>query len=493
MKNIKLFILCICVALKFSSCDLDSTVYSSLTEDNFPKTEEDAESLLTGLYGNVKNNSGGVNDGANGGWGWPLLSISAEAWTGFSMATTDEMYTVGSANIRDFEWGNAFNTMNTFRINKNITRATYLISVIEKTDGIREDSKQRMIAEAKCIRAWIMFALYDLYGPIPYIVDPDKAIEEIKYEPRPSKEEYFNQMVKDFTEAIPYLYDKTNNTANWGRVNKGLANMLLMKLYMNDHQYEKALPFAEAVTKMGYKLEDDYFAVFSNEGNNEVIWAVPSGARADNEWFFYTIPSDCAEVLGQEVAPYWGVFVLPWDFYDTFTDQDIRKNGLAESYIGPDGKEHSRTVNPTRSQYGAIVVKYFLPKSLTSSGNYQQVSLRYADVILSLAEIENTLNGPTERALGYLKQITDRAGTTSTIPNNIQQSKETFNDFLLAERGRELHLEGWRRQDLLRFGKYISNARERGKNAKDHQVLLPIPPQIIIESGGIITQNPGYE
>ncbi len=61
------------------------------------------------------------------------------------------------------------------------------------------------------------------------------------------------------------------------------------------------------------------------------------------------------------------------------------------------------------------------------------------------------------------------------------------------ERGRELFMEGWRRQDLIRFGKYIEFARNRGCTAaKDHMVLFPIPPKVITESGGVIEQNPGY-
>ena len=67
----------------------------------------------------------------------------------------------------------------------------------------------------------------------------------------------------------------------------------------------------------------------------------------------------------------------------------------------------------------------------------------------------NELNGPTAKALDYLKQITERAGVTYTIPADIQSSKEKFREFLLAERGRELYFEGWRRQDLIRFDKYI--------------------------------------
>ena len=81
-----------------------------------------------------------------------------------------------------------------------------------------------------------------------------------------------------------------------------------------------------------------------------------------------------------------------------------------------------------------------------SNGNTHIVAFRYADVLLSLADIENELNGPTDKALGYLKQITDRVGVTHTIPADIQSSKEKFKEFLLMERGRELFMEGWRRQ-----------------------------------------------
>lgn len=76
-----------------------------------------------------------------------------------------------------------------------------------------------------------------------------------------------------------------------------------------------------------------------------------------------------------------------------------------------------------------------------SNGNTHIVAFRYADVLLSLAEIENELNGPTDKALGYLKQITDRVGVTHTIPADIQSSKEKFKEFLLMERGRELFME----------------------------------------------------
>jgi len=51
----------------------------------------------------------------------------------------------------------------------------------------------------------------------------------------------------------------------------------------------------------------------------------------------------------------------------------------------------------------------------------------------------------------------------------------------------------WRREDFIRFGEFIKNAQARGKHAKEYMEILPIPPQVITESGGIVKNNPGYE
>lgn len=480
----------VCLLVSLASCDLDSKVYSALTDGNFPQTESDARAMLTGMYANFKANSGGVNDNANGGWALPVFA-TGEGWWGISEYTTDECRHSGN-RWSDFSWGSSLDTYYFYTNSRNITRCTKLLDVIQNMSGITDDTRNELMAEVKCLRGWLMFCYYDFYGPIPYTVDPTK-IDDIKYEARPTKEVYFAQMVKDLTEALPYLYDKTNNTSNWGRVNKGLCSMLLMKTYMNDHQWDKALPYAESLMKMGYTLAENYYDVFNEEHNNENIWSVPSGPQAGNEFFFYAMPGDCAKVCGQDVNPCWGVYQMPWAFYDTYTKGDKRLAGISDHYTTPGGKEYTRE-NPSNSLVnGAIVLKYFYDKDHMMAGNAPLVAFRYADVLLSMAEILNNLNGPSEKALGYIKQITDRAGTTATIPSDILQSKEKFNEFLLAERGRELYWEGWRRQDLIRFGKYIEVARKRGFPAKDYMTLFPIPPKVINESGGVVKNNPGYE
>ena len=504
MKTKILLLSVLTMIVGFSSCNLDPKVYSEMTDDNFPKSIDDADQMLKGLYAQIKNNSGGVHDNvANGTWEWPVWSISPVGYYGFNEVTTNETYYLENTDLRDFTWGVARDTYSTYILDRNIARATKLLSVLGNLQNVDEAKKQQMIAETKTVRAQIMYALHSLYGPVPMALTMDE-VNKGEYLPRPTEDEYVNQMIKDLTEAIPNLPGKTQGTSNWGRVNKGMADMLLMKIYMNNHEWSKALPYAEDVTKLGYSLSPNYFDAFGNEQSNEIVWAIPSGTIADNEFYFYAIPGDCNEANGIEFSPYWGVFTSTWEFYNTFTDKDVRKKGLAATYKEyyknsktgiTDTIIHDRYKNPGRRLfYGPLVVKYKFNKDVTSSGRFHQVCYRYADIILSLAEIENNLHGPTDKAMSYLKMITDRAGTTSTIPSDIQSSKEKFNEFLLAERGRELYLEGWRREDMIRFGTFISEAKKRGhEHAADYMKLLPIPSKVITESGGVVKQNPGYQ
>ena len=88
---------------------------------------------------------------------------------------------------------------------------TYIIDVIDKTEGIPAEKKNEMIAEAKCLRGMFLYVVYDLFGPFHVTLDPSE-INDIEYMPRPSKEEYRSWIIKDFEDALPNLPGKTNNT-----------------------------------------------------------------------------------------------------------------------------------------------------------------------------------------------------------------------------------------------------------------------------------------
>ena len=72
----------------------------------------------------------------------------------------------------------------------------------------------------------------------------------------------------------------------------------------------------------------------------------------------------------------------------------------------------------------------------------------------------NELNGPSEEAIEWVNQIRRRANATEI--KLVDFNKDTFRDFILDERGRELYCEGHRRDDLIRHGKYIEYAVRMG-------------------------------
>jgi hypothetical protein len=140
--------------------------------------------------------------------------------------------------------------------------------------------------------------------------------------------------------------------------------------------------------------------------------------------------------------------------------------------------------------------------------------LRYADVLLMLAEAENQVNGPTAIAYDALNMVRRRAfgvpvsapSTTADAPAGM--SKDAFQLYIEDERSRELCFEALRRQDLIRWGKFITNmkavsadmsangggvayARLAGQNVSERNLLYPIPSSEMSLNKKMV-QNPGW-
>ena len=466
------------ICFNFISCQkqLEPEFFSQLTSNNFPKTEQDANLILTGFYSNFSHD-----------WNKLYNAIGNTSWRYVNSKVTDEVRDNWTAN-NSFNWGSsAYGAL--FGYLPTVARTTEFIETV-KNSTLPDPVKKSAIAETKCIRAWLMFYLYDHYGPINVRLDPAK-LADTTYTARPTKQEYIGWMVTDLNDAIPDLMDKTNGTSSWGKVNKGLARMLLMKIYMNDKQWDKAKVVGQSLLTMGYTLLPSYKEVFQNEGNNEVVWACPSGVNVACYHITCWTPGNVKTLLGVDVNPGWGGQFMPWSFYDKYPVGDKRLETIAAEYIDVNGVLRKRkTSNEGALWQGAIALKYVIPYEKNKVGNYSTVAFRYADVVLSMAEIENELNGPTADAVAYAKQVTDRANTT--IPVSANLSKESFRLFLSDERGRELYWEGWRRQDMIRMGTWFTWGKSMGYSPTEKHLLFPIQPSIINESRGRITQNPGY-
>ena len=110
----------------------------------------------------------------------------------------------------------------------------------------------------------------------------------------------------------------------------------------------------------------------------------------------------------------------------------------------------------------------------------KKITFRYADALLMKAEAK-VRNG--EEAAFELNQIRSRVG----MPNRAATLEN-----ILEERLLELVWEGWRRQDMIRFGKYQSTWWAKKKATADNKVLLPIPLEIINANPNLV-QNEGYK
>ncbi|MDU1632360.1 MAG: RagB/SusD family nutrient uptake outer membrane protein, partial [Bacteroides ovatus] len=106
---------------------------------------------------------------------------------------------------------------------------------------------------------------------------------------------------------------------------------------------------------------------------------------------------------------------------------------------------------------------------------------------------------PTTEAIGLVNRVRKRAGL-SELDDAQTASGEAFNEAILLERGHEFYLEGLRRQDLIRFGKYVEYANNRidainkseGRgyfNVHEGHNRFWIPQSFIDESKGAIKQN----
>jgi len=105
---------------------------------------------------------------------------------------------------------------------------------------------------------------------------------------------------------------------------------------------------------------------------------------------------------------------------------------------------------------------------------------RYSHVLLMKAEAEFNSGGS---GLAELNQVRTRAGLDALASID--------SDAILAERGHELLWEGFRRQDLIRHGKFLEAWTHKDASDGDHRVLYPIP-QSQLDANPNLVQNSGY-
>lgn len=377
-----------------------------------------------------------------------------------------------------------------------IARSNNVISVVNSLSDIDKNTKEQLIAEARFIRSVAYYFLHIYFGPTPIIEIPEGAtldeIEEIGKGPRATEAEYRAYVEADLLFAADKLSSSTGITS---RGNKDTALAILAKFYLSNKEWQKAADISEQILGLNYTLYNDYTKLFSVEGedNNEYIFrfeCIP-GTNQTNTYIAHAFPPN------YPVMSNWRNFGAQFRtytaFYETFEAQDIRRDLFLTEYI-PDGTTETVLLNRDANGNALDNVRSFKyqpdPVGQAEQHGNDIPVVRLADIVLVRAEALNELNGPNQESIDLINQIRNRAN--APVINLVDfPSKESLRDYILAERGRELYSEGFRREDLVRHGSFIQQAIDRGIPAKPHQVLYPIP-QNQIDNNPNLEQNPGY-
>jgi hypothetical protein len=455
---------------------LDEEVFTTLGPSNFYKTAADAESLLTSVYAV----SQGYRD-----IGRDYLAVG-EMTTDIMIERQGAINTL-TQPFEDFTWDATHAWLSGFwgRYYNAIYRANVVIDKVPAID-MNEDRKAQIIAEARFIRAFNYFYLYDLFGPTPLIVSSETSATD---KPARATKEEFVKFVEDEFLAVSKILPATQS--DYPRATKGAALGFLTKFYLNNKQWAEAAETAkEIIDSHTYSLfkgadRTELFDI-KNERNNEFIYVVPfiPLSSIGNTYISHAAPPGYVFKYPPHVN-FAAQFKVRSDFVNTFDPQDQRRNAFLFEYVNNAGKTIVLGQDDVRS------FKYPEdPNGLGDVTGNDFPLLRYADILLSRAEALNELNGPNQESLDLINQVRDAAGLPGLVLTDFPD-KTSLRDHILLERGWEFHTEALRRQDLIRMGKFISWAQQRGKPAKDYMVLFPIP-QREIDANPNLEQNPGY-
>lgn len=405
-----------------------------------------------------------------------------------------------------------------------------------QTTLLAETATGQTQAEAKFLRAFFTYLVCDLYGQVQH--RPATAAAAVIPEVY-TRSEAVDFIISELESIIPALpsFDKTNRTM----ATKEAAEFLLAKAYLNKAVYKQdptkpAGPYtfdAADMTKViglvnaisantNLSIADNYWDNFTWENSaksTENIFVRPNSGGINVTWL------TCMGNHYNMTPDGWNGFTTLADFYDSFQDGDVRKKAdipgftdqtgrpagfLIGQQKGPTGKKIGNPIVDLKDRSGNPLVftkdvslffstetkgirtnKYPLdPAKQNDGGNGSAndfVFFRLSDALLMKAEA--IMRGGTDpqgqTPLAIVNSIRGKRGPGAPALGDINLTN------LLAERGRELYLEGWRRNDMIRFEVFNQPVMERPNASDAYRVVFPIP-NIALSSNPNLHQNVGY-
>lgn len=404
-----------------------------------------------------------------------------------------------------------------------------LLSNVYKCNQVIENGgTTAQVAEARFLRAWYYYNVVDLFGQAPYRPAGSALTDDPKVWSRSEATDFIISELEAIVNSLP---NRTANDAS--TANKDAAHFLLAKVYLNKGVFKasnpagpytfdaadmtKVVQHVDALTNtLDLTVGSGYWSNFqpNNNTSNEIIFSSKNiqggaGGNMQSKWRM------CNHY--NQTPDGWNGFATVADYYSNFNAADKRAHYAVPGYtftVDPNGNGvgflagqmyklgtvdpanalKDRNNNPlvftsavtlitsgaTLETAGIRGMKYVPDAANVGSPDNDLVLMRYSDALLMKAEAI-TRGGTGTGVATILSNLATRAGVTAAAPTL---------DGIYAERGRELWWEGWRRNDAIRFGKFLA-ARALKPYASDAKYLLyPIPADALFNSN--LSQNPGY-
>ncbi|WP_426061805.1 RagB/SusD family nutrient uptake outer membrane protein [Hymenobacter sp. B1770] len=374
-------------------------------------------------------------------------------------------------------------------------------------------TKGRLRGQAQFLRAWRYFELVREYGGVPLVMTPLNAVgieaRDLTYLPRNTTTETFTAITADLDSAIQTLPGKWLANSDWGRITKGAAAAFKARvlLYAASPQftpdnaakwqaaYNASVQARDVLTANGSRLHASFDQLWFQEvGNPEAVFvtgyntATGDQVKRNNQYDNSTRPSYTG-TGGNANQP-------TWEMVKAFPMRDGKKTGQSTKYrysdtlfyknrdprfdktIGYNGATWPLNGNTayklwtyfrgtTSVENRASNTGFYTRKAINPTVNVSEaqfvgtdwIEIRYAEVLLNLAESACGVNNLTE-AYTQLKAIRARAGieagTDGMYGLQSGMSRTQMFDAILYERQLELAFEGKRFWDLRRWRKMES-------------------------------------
>lgn len=449
-----------------TSCSdfLETVPHDALSPSTTWQTEADAEKFLIGCYDGWADESG-------------ILYWDCGSDFGFNYHIHEGWRNIGNGSMT------ASNQVAGYYSFSMIRRCNDFLTNIANIEFAEESKKNNMIGQVKTIRAYQYFLMNWIYGGVP-IIESYETAEEAQV-PRNSEEEVKNFIYNELDEAIPMLYDAPEAS---GYIAKGTALALNMRASLFYGDYQRAKDAAKAIMDLGiYELDPSYENLFTLAGQNskEIIASVQHDENlysnsmiatmynnADGGWSSMVPTQNLVDTYEMSNGLTKEEAGSGYDATHPFANRDPRM-AMTVLYPGMDwvgltGKTILNTLDATidgaknpnypddadnASKTALTWAKYLNPYTQYGdiwSTNAQPIVFRYAEVLLSYAEAENELNGPSAEVYNLLNQVRNRVGMPD-VDQNKYNNQAKLRELIRRERSVELAGEGLRRQDIIRW------------------------------------------